>query len=394
MSIRLVGFWILSFLVLICCFAIFNTPVFAQTGSTKNEIVIGSIQDLSGPIAGYGKSARNGFLLSVEEQNAKGGVHGRKIRLIVEDSAYDPKKGVLAAQKLVQKDKVFLVIGTIGTVIAMSTMDIFFEHQVPHLFPLSSARQMFDPLHRLKYAASSTYYDQARSGVRALLKVRAERKWCVIYQDDDFGVEVLAGAEYGLRERAISLIEKTSHKRGATDFSSQVARMKAAGCDTIIMGTVYRETASILLEARKLGLIADFYGISAAYTHLIPSLAGSAAENFMAGHTLIHPYEDGASPEISAWIERYKQRFNEPPDLLSAFGQSFMDKVILVLQKTGPDLSVDNFIRTLENTTIPPDIYGGDTMSYTNTKHLGSTRSRLSQVKNGRWIVVSDYVEP
>jgi branched-chain amino acid transport system substrate-binding protein len=87
----------------------------ANQGVSKNEIVLGSIQDLSGPIAGFGKQVRLGMLLRVDEINEQGGINGRKIKLIVEDSAYDPKKAVLAAQKLVNQDKIFAMVGHIGT---------------------------------------------------------------------------------------------------------------------------------------------------------------------------------------------------------------------------------------------------------------------------------------
>ena len=87
-------------------------PAFAQNanqGITKDEIVLGSIQDLSGPIAGFGKQVRLGMLLRVDEINEQGGINGRKLKLVVEDSAYDPKKAVLAAQKLVNQDKIFIL---------------------------------------------------------------------------------------------------------------------------------------------------------------------------------------------------------------------------------------------------------------------------------------------
>ena len=77
-------------------------------GVSKNEIMLGSIQDLSGPIAGFGKQVRQGMLLRVDEINEQGGINGRKIKLLVEDSGYDPKKAVLAAQKLVNQDKIFV----------------------------------------------------------------------------------------------------------------------------------------------------------------------------------------------------------------------------------------------------------------------------------------------
>ena len=82
-----------------------------QQGVSKDEIVIGSIQDLSGPIAGFGKQIRSGMQLAVDELNEQNGINGRKIKLIIEDSAYDPKKAVLAAQKLVNQDKIFAMLG-------------------------------------------------------------------------------------------------------------------------------------------------------------------------------------------------------------------------------------------------------------------------------------------
>uniref|UniRef100_UPI002DD67244 ABC transporter substrate-binding protein n=1 Tax=Pseudorhodoferax sp. TaxID=1993553 RepID=UPI002DD67244 len=82
-----------------------------QQGVSKSEILVGTIQDLSGPLAGYGKQARNGMLLRVDEANEQGGLHGRKLKLLVEDDGYDPKRAVLAAQKLVNQDKVFIIAG-------------------------------------------------------------------------------------------------------------------------------------------------------------------------------------------------------------------------------------------------------------------------------------------
>src|SRR5437870_13645218 len=83
-------------------------------GVSKTEITIGSIQDLSGPIAGFGKQVRLGMMLRVDEVNEQGGVNGRKLKLLVEDSAYDPKKEVLAAQKHVNQDKIFALVAQIS----------------------------------------------------------------------------------------------------------------------------------------------------------------------------------------------------------------------------------------------------------------------------------------
>ena len=367
----------------------------AQTqGVTANEILVGTIQDLSGPIAAFGKSARNGMQLRADEINEQGGVHGRKIKLITEDSGYDPKKGVLAAQKLAQKDRIFVTAGNIGTPIAMATMDIFFQKNIPHLFPLTAARQMYDPLHKLKYSFAATYYDQTRSGIKYLSKQKPDRKWCIISQDDDFGAEILAGAEAGLKDVGKNLVEKTTYKRGATDFSSQVARMKGAGCDSVVMGTIIRETVGTIAEARKTGFNAEFLGTSAAYTHLIPRLGGPAMNGFIAAHTLAHPYLDDAAQNVRFWASKYKTKFGEDPDVFSAYGYSIMDQVAATISKAGKNLTTEAFIKALDSSTFPPDMFGSDTLSFTPTKHLGSNKSRLSQIKDGKWVVITGYVDP
>ena len=89
-----------------------SSAALAQSqGVSKNEIVLGSIQDLSGPLAGFGKQIRLGMMLRVDEVNEQGGINGRKLKLIVEDAKYDPKNAVLAAQKLVNQDKIFAMVG-------------------------------------------------------------------------------------------------------------------------------------------------------------------------------------------------------------------------------------------------------------------------------------------
>ena len=119
-----------------------------QQGVSKTEIVIGSIQDLSGPIAGFGKQVRLGMMLRVDEINEQGGINGRKLKLLVEDSAYDPKKAVLAAQKLVNQDKIFIMAGHIGTAQNLAAMPVQFEKNVINFFPVTAAREMYEPLNR------------------------------------------------------------------------------------------------------------------------------------------------------------------------------------------------------------------------------------------------------
>jgi branched-chain amino acid transport system substrate-binding protein len=377
------------------CLALSAGAVFAQQqGVSKNEIVIGSIQDLSGPIAGFGKQIRLGMMLRVDEANEQGGVNGRKLKLMIEDSAYDPRKAVLAAQKLVNQDKIFAMIGHIGTAQNMAAMPVQFEKNVINFFPVTAAREMYEPFHRLKYSFAATYYDQMRMVAPKLFQEKKATKACTMYQDDEFGLEVMRGAEDGLKTINVQLAEKTSYKRGATDFSSQVARMKAAGCDFVVLGTIIRETIGAIGESRKTGFNPTFLGSSAAYTDLIHKLGGKAMDGLYATHTVAHPYLDAASQPVNFWANKYKTKFNEDPTVFSVYGYNAIDSFIRAASKAGANLTTDSFIKAMDTMVIPPDIFGSTEATFGPKKRLGSDLSRISQLKDARWVVVSDYIKP
>ena len=372
--------------------ALAGSMAFAQQGVSKDTILIGTIQDLSGPLAGYGKQARNGMQLRIDELNEQqGSIHGRKLRLIAEDDGYDPKKAVLAAQKLVNQDKVFIIAGHLGTAQNMAAMPVQFEKNIVNFMPITAAREMYEPLHKLKYSFAATYYDQIRQALPKMVKERNVRKVCTIYQDDDFGLEVQRGAEAGLKTIGMEVAEKTTYKRGATDFSSQVAKMKSSGCELVVLGTIIRETIGTIGEARKTGFNPVFLGSSAAYTDLIHKLGGKPMDGLFATHTVQHPYLDEASQPIRFWANKYKTKFNEDPTVFSVYGYTIIDQFIKAAQKTGPNLTTDSFVKAMDSITFEPDMFGSPKSTYTATKRLGNDISRMSQIRDGKWVVVNDY---
>jgi branched-chain amino acid transport system substrate-binding protein len=364
----------------------------AQTqGVTKNEIVIGSIQDLSGPLAGFGKQVRLGMMLRVEEVNEQGGVNGRKIKLLVEDSGYDPRRAVLAAQKLVNQDKIFAMVAHIGTAQNMAAMPVQFQKNVVNFFPVTAAREMYEPFHKLKYSFAATYFDQMRQAVPALVKEKGAKQICTMYQDDEFGLEVFRGAEAGLKDAGMQFAEVTTYKRGATDFASQMQKLASAKCDFVVMGTIIRETIGGIATARRLGFNPTFVGSSAAYTDLIHKLGGPAMNGFYATMTSQHPYLDEASQPIRFWANKYKTMFNEDPTVFSAYGYGAVDSYLRAVEKAGANLTTETFIKAMDTMKIPPDIFGSPEMTFSPTKRLGNNISRMSQIQDGRWKVVSDY---
>ncbi len=363
-------------------------------GVTKNEIVVGTIQDLSGPVASFGKAVRQGMQLRVEEINEQGGINGRKIKLIVEDNGYDPKKAVLAAQKLVNQDKIFIMLGHIGTSMNNAAMPVQFEKNVINFFPVTAAREMYEPAHKLKFAFSVSYYDQMRTFAPRLAKEKNVKKVCIIYQDDEFGLEVLRGAEAGLKTINVELAEKTTYKRGATDFSSQVAKLKSAGCEMVVLGTIIRETIGTIAESRKTGFSPVFLASTAGYTELVHKLGGKPMDGLYAAMAAQVPYVDDPSPPLRFWANKFKTKFNEDPTLFAAYGYSIMDAFGQAATKAGPNLTTDTFIKAMETMKIPPDIFGTPEATFSPTKRLGNNASRLSQIVDGKWKVVSDYARP
>ncbi len=374
--------------------AVCSAQSIAQSqGISKTEIIIGTILDQSGPLAGFGKQSRLGMQLRVDEVNEQGGINGRKLKLIVEDDGYDPKKAVLAAQKLVNQDKIFIMAGHLGTAQNLASMPVQFEKNVVNFFPITAAREMYEPLDRLKYSFAATYFDQMRELLPGLIKEKNAKKVCTIYQDDDFGLEVLRGAEAGLKTAGMTLVEKTSFKRGATDFSSQVAKMKAAGCDLVVLGTIIRETIGTIGESRKTGFNPTFIGSSASYTDLIHKLGGAAMNGLYAAHTVQHPYLDEAAQPIRFWANKYKTKFNEDPTVFSVYGYSLIDAFAKAAQKAGTNLSTDTFIKAMDTMTIEPDMFGSPAMTFSATKRLGNDLSRLSQITDGKWKIMTAYAK-
>jgi branched-chain amino acid transport system substrate-binding protein len=369
------------------------SPAQANQGVSKTEIVIGSIQDLSGPIAVLGKPVQNGMILRTEQINAAGGINGRKLKLVVEDSGYDPKKGVLAAQKLLNQDKIFAMVATMGSPVSLATLPLVIDKGVAHLFPITAHTGNFEPLHKLKFSSSNPYPNTTRTGLSLMMKMKPYKRVAIIYQDDEYGLDVLRGAEATLKDAGMTLVEKTSYKRGATDFSSQMQKLKAANPDLIILATIVRETIGAMAAARQLGYTGDFFGSEAAYQPAVAKAGGKVVEGLYAVSTVPTPYRDdpGNSKSLNEWMDAYKTRFKEDPDLYSVYGSLMVDMFAKAAEKAGPNLTIDALVKSLETNPYPRTFFGNPEISFSPTKRMGQDQARLAQIRNGRWANASEF---
>jgi branched-chain amino acid transport system substrate-binding protein len=364
-------------------------------GISGTEIVIGTHQDLSGPIKGWGVSVANGMKLAVEEVNGRGGVEGRKLKLIVEDSGYDPKRAVLATQKLIEKDQVFSMVGAMGSPTVLAAQDIVLDAGVTQLFPLTAAQFTFKfdpnkPQERLKFNNLLPYVESTRAAVKYLVEWKHPKKPCIMHQDDEYGKNVLDGFTMQLAAMAIAPASITSYKRGATDFSAQIARMKADGCDLVVLATVIRETIGAMNEAKKLGWTVDFLGATPTNVVEVPALGKDVVEGLYAAAGLEIPYEDTAKGKVKDWLVSYKKSFGVDANTQAIIGYNAIETFAFYADAAGKDLTGQAFLAALESGREFLDIFGSPAVKFSPTNHLASTVTQVQQVQNGRWKVIRD----
>src|SRR5690349_8308941 len=184
-------------------------PAFAAEpvrGVTGSEIVIGTYTDLSGVTAMWGVNNSNSWRMVFDQVNAVGGINGRRIRYIVEDNQYQVPRSVQAANKLINRDGVFIMVANAGTPMNNAVMPDQLAKGVANVFPLTSARSMYEPLHHLKFGLGSSYYDQIRAGVKYFTEKRGKKQVCMIRQDTDFGRDIGDGVKDQLKAENIELV--------------------------------------------------------------------------------------------------------------------------------------------------------------------------------------------
>jgi branched-chain amino acid transport system substrate-binding protein len=301
---------------------------------------------------------------------------------------------VLAAQKLVNQDKIFAMVAHIGTPTNIAAMPVQFEKNVVNFYPVTAAREMYEPFNKLKFAGGSSYYDQMRVTLPRLVKEKGAKKVCTLYQDDDFGLDFLQGVEAGLKSIDMTLAEKTSYKRGATDFSSQVARMKAAGCDVVALGTIIRETIGTIAEGKKTGFNPTLHRQQRGLHRPHPQARRAGHERPVRhahGAASVPGRRGAADPLLGHQVQDQVQR---GPDRVLGVRLQLPRR----LHPGGAEGGAEPHDRQLREG-------GGDAAhpvrhvrcaraGFGPKKHWGSDLSRLSQIQDGKWKVVTDYAQP
>ena len=247
------------------------TPALAGQGVGDTEVSVGSVNDLSGPFAAFGAPAVKAAQMHFKTVNASGGIHGRKIRFVVEDSSYQMPKALQGYNKLVNRDKVFAMLLSLGTPMNIAGFKLTTPKNIPNVFPLSTARQLVSEPIRLRFSGVRSYYDELRHAARYMARNHGVSKLCVMYIPTDFGKEIKAAlVDEAGAQAALSFVAETAHKPDEKNFVGSLQKLKAGGCQMVGLALAVSQTITVVATAKKLGL-ADlkFVGSSASFHTVI-----------------------------------------------------------------------------------------------------------------------------
>jgi branched-chain amino acid transport system substrate-binding protein len=290
----------------------------AATGAFAQETIkIGVIQPLTGSVAYNGTTDVNGAKLAADEINAKGGVLGRKIELIVEDGQCKPANSVNAAEKLIQRDKVVALAGAFCSSATLAVMPVAESNKIPLVTGVSSAASLTDKGNKWFYRATETDALLAKAFAKILFNELKLRKVAYIGVNDDFGRGGVAEFEKHMQALGATTVMKEYFEHGTSDFYTLLAKLKASAADGAFVAAETQDGSTLVKQKAELGLATKVFGVGSWATTDFIKLAGPAAEGIYAAV----PYASTmTTPKNAAFVKAYTERYKEAPGKYSAAG--------------------------------------------------------------------------
>jgi len=354
-------------------------------GVSETEVVLGSVNDLSGIFAAVGVPAVNGANLRFEEANANGGVHGRQIRFVVEDNGYQIPRAMQGYNKLLNRDQVFAMLLSLGTPMNIAGFKLLDPKGIPNVSPLTAARQMLQEPVDNKFIGFSSYYDQVRAGVTYLAEEFDAKEVCSMHIPSDFGKEIKEGTVDIASELGLTYAAETTHKPDELDFVGSLTKLKAEGCDIVTMALGVRQGITVVGTAKKLGWEdVKFLNTSAGFLEVVAAVPGGVTDGLYAAAgwaDLIARADDEAPAKFMA---DYEAKFGQPAGGFAMLGYSAANTVVNALEAAGPDLTQESFIKAMETLNYF-DALTDTQITYGPEDHRGADDIVISVVENGLW---------
>ncbi|MCY7307220.1 MAG: ABC transporter substrate-binding protein [Rhodoferax sp.] len=355
-------------------------------GVSATEIVLGTHLDLSGPVAAGMPSIRNGMQMRLDEANDAGGVNGRKFRLVVEDNGSQPQMAVRAIDKLLRKDEVFAIVNAFGSGANAAVVKRAVDEGVLYFAPwgASSIIRRTAADSPLLFTTTPNYDGIMNIGVTWMIDQFKSKKVGYIYQEGPLGTLMGEGVKKALTAKGMTYAAEAGYKAGDIDFSSQVARMKAADVDLIVIATITRETIGIMTEVKKLGWtnVRVLTG-NPGRTGIVLQLGKDNVEGlYGVGTWKLYTATNGPEP-VKAWFANYKKKFTNEPDENALLAYAYTDMFVKAVQGAGKDLTAEKVAKFLQTNSFDHPIFYEKQTFVGN--HQGPEFVEIDTIKGGAW---------
>jgi branched-chain amino acid transport system substrate-binding protein len=320
-----------------------------EIGVSSDRILFGQAAALDGRSSALGQGMRQGILAAFAEINAKGGVHGRRLDLISRDDGYDPDRSVAQTIKLIEEDRVFALIGAVGTPTTTATVPIAKAKNVPFIGPFTGAAFLRAPgLHNVVNIRAS-YGAEAETWIKHLTEDLHVRSIAIFYQDDSFGRDGLAGVKLALEKRGMELTAEGTFERNTRAVGSALRTLKRAEPEAVVMVGTYGPCAEFIKLAHKTGFNPIFVNISFVGANALAKELGPEGNGVIVSQVVPFPWD--RSVRVVADYQAAEKALDPKmkPEFVSLEGYLAGRLVASALEETGPNPTREEMLRVIND---------------------------------------------
>jgi ABC-type branched-subunit amino acid transport system substrate-binding protein len=343
----------------------------AEDGVSNHKILFGQVAALSGPAKDLGEGMRQGILAAFNDANRHGGVFGRTLELLSLDDGYEPDKTVGATKELIEQDKVFAIVGAVGTPTSRASQPIATAAKVPFIGPFTGAEFLRNPYNRCVVNVRASYNEETEAWIEHLTKDLGITKIAILYQDDAFGLAGLEGVQQALDKRGLSLVSSGSFKRNTTAVKSALLDIMKGQPEAVVTVGPYQPVAAFIEFARQVKLNAQFVAISFVGSDSLAKALGGDGAGVIVSQVVPSPW-DKSLPVVAAYQSALSaENASLKPGFVSLEGYLVGRLLVEALKRIDGEPTRE---RLLDAITAAPFDFGGVKLTYGPTKNQGSNQ--------------------
>jgi branched-chain amino acid transport system substrate-binding protein len=363
---------------------LWSAPATHANNAVGNTIVIGQSGEFSGQ--GVAKENTDGARAYFAHVNKNGGVHGRKIELKSYDDARVVKRTIENTEKLINEDKVFALFGYRSTPSVVAALPVLTKAGVPLVAPFSGAQAIREPLNPLVFHLRASYQQEAGK-IITHLATQGTTRIGILYQDDEFGRDGLAGYEKYLKAWKLNAPVVAKYDRKTLDVDAAVQAMAKAAPEAVVMACTPKACVNFVKKMKSLGLQPQFFTLSNVNSDEFVKALGEQGRGVGVAQVVPYPWR-ASSPLVREFHQLVKDMpaADAPPISYSSF-EGFVAAKLLVdgLRRAGPNLTRANFAAAME--AMQDHDLGGMFIRYSGADHTGSDFVELTMIsRDGKYI--------